>query len=206
MFDNVKHIYFRTLLGNQQILWLILTKINLILNKPFTFLIVLSTPPDINDSTPANQKKKQNRKTFTWEPVHASKATLWNVINLFTKSCKTNALFLIANLCLCKRYVYFFVTLCCLAYQQHHFSLQKQLLTDDHGSFKQKELFFCFEAELLRQKESMYPVRVWWQIWECVDDSWIWHTYSLFTKHNLLFLFHGINKIMLNRGSNLSYR
>ena len=149
MFDNVKPIYFRTLLGNQQILWLILTKVKLTLNKPFIFLILLSTPPDINDSTPANQKKKQNRKTFTWESVHASKATLWRVINLFTKSCKTNALFLIANLCLSKRYVSFFVSLCCSAHQKHHFSLQKQLLTDDHGSFKQTELFFLFSFRII---------------------------------------------------------
>lgn len=142
MFNNVKHIYFHTLLGNQQLLCLILTKVKLTLNKPFTFLILLSTPADINDSTPANQKKKRNRKAFTWEPLHAWKATLWRAINLFTKSFKTNALFLIANLCPCKRYVSFFVSLCSLAHQKHDFSLQKQLLTDDHGLLNKQHYFF----------------------------------------------------------------
>ena len=57
VFNKIKHIYFLTLIGNQQLFCVILTKVKLTLNNPFTFVIILVIPPVVNHITLSQLKE-----------------------------------------------------------------------------------------------------------------------------------------------------
>ena len=127
---NIKYIFFCTLLRNQQLLCVILTKVKLILNKAFTFIILLLIPLFVNHSTPNH-----------WEPANVSKTNLWTVNDLFTKwTNKTNALFLIENLHLCKSCLSFSVLFS--SPEKHYSPLQKYIRGHCHGPFNLQN--YCF--------------------------------------------------------------
>ena len=127
---NIKHIFFRTLLRNQQLLWVILTKVKLILNKAFTFIILFLILLTVNDSTPND-----------WEPANVSKTNLWAVKDLFTKwTNKTNALFLIENIYLCNSSLSFSVLFS--SPEKHHSPLLKYIWAYYHGLFNIQN--YCF--------------------------------------------------------------